>query len=85
MKKIIMMLCVAIVSISFANEMRGGPQQGGEPPKEAINVCKNKDVGATCSITSPEGDTISGTCKNTPDDKYFVCMPSGGHKPPQNR
>ena len=73
-----MILTIAIAA--FAN----GPQDR-EPPKEAIAICKNKDVGSTCQMTTPQGDTLSGTCKYTPDEKYFVCMPSGDHKPPQNR
>jgi hypothetical protein len=85
MKKIIAILCIGIATFSFANDMQRGPQQGGEPPKEAIEVCKNKDTGTTCEVETPRGDTLSGTCQYTPDEKYFVCMPSDGHRPPKNR
>lgn len=81
MKKIIMILTIAIVA--FANGPQGG--QDRQPPEEAIAICKNKDAGTTCQMTTPQGDTLSGICKYTPDEKYFVCMPSGGQKPPKNR
>ena len=58
-------------TVMFAQEQ----QSRREPPKEAISACENKKTGDTCSMSTPKGDTLEGTCKNTPDDKYFVCMP----------
>ena len=55
--------------------------QNGEPPKEAIEVCKGQDTGSQCTMNTPRG-SLEGQCKNTPDNKYFVCMPKGGPKGP---
>jgi len=26
-------------------------------------------------MKTPRGDIVEGTCKNTPDEKYFACKP----------
>lgn len=87
MKKFIVMVCVLGATMSFAQ----GPCRGGDsdctPPQEAIDACEGQSTDATCQVTSPQGDLISGTCKNTPDKKYFVCMPerkSRGNKEERN-
>lgn len=73
-------------TLSFAQEQRSGGK--GHPPAEAISACQDKTVGSECSMSTPKGDILKGTCKNTPDNKYFICMPSnmGSHNgpPPQN-
>lgn len=82
MKKMILMLCVVGAVFASANEARG--QRGGEertPPQEAITVCEGQESGAACEMTSPEGDTVSGTCEKTPDNKYFACKPEHGRPP----
>ncbi|MFT7002858.1 MAG: hypothetical protein ACJAWW_000192 [Sulfurimonas sp.] len=70
MKTIILSILMLGATVMFAQD-----QSRREPPKEAITACENKASGDTCSITTPKGNTLEGTCKNTPDDKYFVCMP----------
>jgi hypothetical protein len=78
----------AFVALVFFGEillLNAQEMQERTPPKEAITACQNKDKGTTCSITTPEGDTLSGTCSYTPDEKYFVCMPEGGPKAPPKR
>lgn len=76
-KRVIISFCAttALLTISYAN-------QGGErkPPQEAIDICKGQSEGSECKVTTPRGDTLTGICQNTPDDKYFVCMPEGGPK-----
>ncbi|WP_309496476.1 hypothetical protein [Sulfurovum sp.] len=81
MKKIIVTLTLLAITASYAQPQggQGGPGSG-KPPKEAIAACKNKDKGTSCSVNTPRGDTLEGTCKNTPDDKYFVCMPNNHRK-----
>lgn len=80
MKKIIATVCLIGSTLAFA---QGGP--GGKPPQEAISVCEGKETGTTCEVKTPHGDTLSGTCKNTPDKKYFVCMPENmPERPPKN-
>ena len=75
-KKLILTFCAttALVSVSYAKQ-QGGP--GGKPPKEAIEICVDKNEGSKCTMNTPRGQ-LSGTCMNTPDKKYFVCMPEGG-------
>ena len=82
MKKIVLSILMLSATMMYAQD-----QSRREPPKEAISACKDKSTDDSCSMTTPRG-TLEGTCKNTPDKKYFACMPSnmsdnnGG--PPQN-
>ena len=83
MKKIITTLTlIAVTAVTTSFAQNGQPPRGGngQPPKEAISACKNKDEGTSCSVNTPRGDTLEGTCQNTPDDKYFVCMPDNHRK-----
>jgi hypothetical protein len=48
-----------------------------EPPKEAIEVCVGQNVESICTMETPRG-SLTGKCMNTPDEKYFACMPEGG-------
>lgn len=82
MKKVMIFISLMAATLSFAK----GPGQDRKPPQEAISACEGKSEGTTCSVTTPRGDTLSGTCKNTPDDKYFVCMPENmsNGRPPKN-
>lgn len=83
MKKLVVMLCLLGISAGFANEgsCRGQDKNSEcKPPKEAIEICKGKATNSTCKMTSPHGDVLNGTCKNTPDEKYFVCIPERGPK-----
>ena len=78
MKNIFLLTLLIGATLSFAN----GPQNEQDrekrtPPKEAISACKDLNSGDTCNMTTPRGDSLNGTCQNTPDDKYFVCMPKG--------
>ena len=75
-RKVIFTFCAttALVNVSYAQE-KGGPK--GEPPKEAIEICVDQESGSECTMSTPRGD-LTGTCQNTPDKKYFVCMPEGG-------
>lgn len=78
MKKFIAIICIIGVTVSFASE---GPCRGHDkndeckPPKEAIKICEGQATDSTCQITTPHCDLLNGTCKYTPDEKYFVCMP----------
>ncbi|MBU0721184.1 hypothetical protein KJ877_07570 [bacterium] len=77
MKKFITTLCIIAVTVSFANEgpCRGQEKSECKPPKEAIDICEGKATDSVCQVTTPHGDVLNGTCKYTPDEKYFVCMP----------
>lgn len=78
-KKILLASCIfaTTIVVSYANQGEQRSQGKRTPPKEAITACKNKEVGTTCTMSTPRGD-LSGQCMNTPDKKYFVCMPEGG-------
>ena len=75
-KKMFFTYCAitALVTVSYARQEGG---EKGEPPKEAIEVCVGQEAGTSCTMNTPRGSLI-GECKNTPDKKYFVCMPEGG-------
>lgn len=62
------------------NNGEGGMQgnQAGKPmtpPQAALEACSGKSENTTCSVQTPNGN-LSGTCKNTPDGKYFACIPA---------
>jgi hypothetical protein len=59
---------------------QGGGQgpQGGQPPLQAINACANLIQNAACSFSTPNGQTISGTCQTPPQVSQLVCVPAGG-------
>ena len=80
-KKILIASCLFATTIVVSYAQPGGGQerggQNGEPPKEAIEVCVGQESGFECTINTPRG-SLTGTCMNTPDKKYFVCMPEGG-------
>lgn len=86
MKQTLLLATFVVATLSFANQNSNGQGQREmrEPPKEAISICENKSENDTCSMKTREGDTVSGTCQNTPDDKYFACMPEG-HEMRQKR
>lgn len=80
MKKTFIGLLVISYSSCFAYQNtydnRGERQKEMRvPPQEAITICEGKNSGDSCSITSPRGDSINGTCEDTPDGKYFACKP----------
>ncbi|MCH9813284.1 MAG: hypothetical protein K0U47_05000 [Epsilonproteobacteria bacterium] len=77
MKKIIFLLSVIGTLFSFANERQG--ERGGhnrQPPQEAISVCQGEVQEAACQITTVNSNIVEGHCKNTPDNKYFACIPN---------
>ena len=80
-KKILIASCIFATTIVVSYAQPGGEKQGGakngKPPKEAIEVCVGQEVGFECTMNTPRG-SLTGTCINTPDEKYFVCMPEGG-------
>lgn len=80
MEKTVLIAALLFATISLANQNsnEGGDREMREPPAEAISICEGQSEGDSCSMTTPRGDTMEGTCKNTPDGKYFVCMPSQG-------
>jgi hypothetical protein len=83
MKKIVLAAALLAATMSMANQgsnERGDQKEMREPPKEAISICAGKSEGDSCSVTTPRGDTLTGTCRNTPDNKYFACAPKN-HKP----
>jgi len=82
MKKIILTLPLLAISCLLANPDQTKPHPPKTPPQKAIDACKNQESGASCSITTPRGDTLEGSCQNTPDNKYFACVPKD-HKPPK--
>ncbi len=87
MNKKLLIMFILITTYSFANGPQNNSRQGREnrePPKEAIIACESKSEGTSCNVITPRGDTLNGTCKNTPDNKYFVCMPENmeNNRPP---
>ena len=55
-----------------------GTQNG--PPQAAISACSGQTSGSSCSFTTQQGNSITGTCQ-TPPNSSLACVPAGG--PPQ--
>lgn len=55
----------------------GTQNQGGmqTPPQPALQACTGKADNSSCTVNTPNG-TLTGTCHNTPDNKYFACVPN---------
>lgn len=75
---------VLLTFAGMASAQRPGP---GGPPKEAVEACSGKAVAASCTMTTPRGDEVSGQCIETPDDQ-MACLPEGhdpksGGRPPK--
>lgn len=77
-KKMVLTFCTTtlLVTVSYA---RPEGKKDGTPPKEAIEVCAEKEEGTQCTMNTPRGE-LTGKCMNTPDNKYFVCMPEDKRK-----
>jgi hypothetical protein len=45
------------------------------PPPEAKAACTSKAAGAACSVTFPDGQMKSGSCRAGPDDTTLACAP----------
>lgn len=84
MRKITIVLLFIGLSVSYGYD-NSNQKQMRQPPAEAITICKGKNSGESCSITTPKGDSINGMCEDTPDGKYFACKPEmmGNDKPPR--
>lgn len=56
------------------------------PPPEAFTACEGKAAGDACTVTTPHGDELAGTCATPPEDTRLACrpshMPEGGPPPP---
>ena len=57
-----------------------------EPPPEALAACKSLASGKECSVKTPDGTTIAGTCF-APKGKPLACKPKdppkGAPPPPK--
>jgi hypothetical protein len=52
------------------------PRHEGGPPQAALDACGGKAAGDTCSLTAPDGQAVSGTCRNGPDGAGpLACAP----------
>jgi len=79
MKLSIILATLAVATLTLANQNSDdsrSPREMRKPPQEAISICEGQNEGDSCSVTSPRGDTLEGTCQNTPDEKYFACVPN---------
>ncbi|CAA6804880.1 MAG: Unknown protein [uncultured Sulfurovum sp.] len=75
MKKIITTFTILALSVGFAQEVQESKGGKRTPPPAAIEICEGQDEGSSCTMETPRGDTVEGTCKNTPDGLYFACKP----------
>ena len=55
------------------------PQQGQRqgPPPAALEACEGQTLGASCSFTPQNGNTINGSCITPPNQTGLVCAPQG--------
>jgi hypothetical protein len=79
MKRILIsLLCVGSLALSaMALAQHGDPKRPPRrPPPEAIDACKSKASGDSCSYTSPRGEAFSGTCWAPSEDRPLACRPA---------
>ena len=75
---ITLVLCFSVMMLIPVNvwsqpgNRRNGPPM--KPPQEAFDACNGKSNGDTCTVVTPRGDNISGTCR-TPKGQQLVCVP----------
>lgn len=84
MKKLLSLLCIVGVTMSMAHghrcDEKDEKQKECKPPKEAIEVCVSQELDSICQVSGRHGDILEGRCKNTPDEKYFACIPNKAAK-----
>jgi len=52
------------------------PDQPPPPPPEAFAACDGASAGDPCDVTTPDGDTIDGSCVTGPQgDEPLACAP----------
>lgn len=76
-KRLIRASAVALLLGSFNAFAQPGMQGQGErrgPPEEAFTACENKAVGDSCSVITPHGDEVNGSC-GMPRGERLVCIP----------
>lgn len=59
------------------NPPAGQPRLPQGPPPAALEACQGKTQGASCSFTSPNGNTINGSCITPPNQTSLACAPQG--------
>lgn len=74
MKKLILIL-VAMTTLSMSAIAQQRSERDRKPPKEAIEACQNKSEGDSVSFETRRGDTLSGTCQTINDS--LVAVPEG--------
>lgn len=65
-------------SATDANGADGGRPHRAPPP-EAFAACDGKAAGDSCTVTTPDDQTIDGTCANPPPDApdtRLACRPN---------
>jgi hypothetical protein len=53
-----------------------------KPPPEAYAACQGKSEGASVTMTTPNGDTLTATCRTV--DGQLVATPQMGDRGPGN-
>ncbi|MFO0712734.1 MAG: hypothetical protein U0353_22975 [Sandaracinus sp.] len=69
---------LTLLAIPASAQDRGRPPPGHGPPPEALAACRGRSRGASCTVTPPDGRTVSGTCDSPADDLPLACRPEGG-------
>jgi hypothetical protein len=74
---IVVVMSVVLIPFLIWADGEGPRERPKGPPQEMIAACEDKSVGDACEFVNPQGDTVSGTCQNSPrDEGQLVCMPN---------
>jgi hypothetical protein len=75
-------IVITLIGILFAASAYGYDESSQEkgrgnqgPPPEAYCACEGKSAGDTAEFTSPQGDTVTGTCEEDRDGDRLVLRP----------
>ncbi len=66
-------LIVMFFVITLCLVVGQGVYAQGSPPPEAVTACEDNASGDACSFTSPQGDTVTGTCQLV--QTVLACVP----------
>jgi len=77
----VIIACLVVIPLGIWAQPGQGPQgqrpergRPPQPPQEAFDACQSKQAGAACTVATPRGDTLTGTCQMM--QNQLACVPN---------
>ena len=74
--KLILPLFAVIATSLLLIAPASAQQRRGQPPQEAFDACEGLDAGDACTVETPRGDTVEGTCHSRQQEGELFCRPN---------